>query len=478
MTTLSVDSVVACVRADHPGQRVAAIFDFEGTLIATRPTVPGESGHAVDEQSFAERFEQSIRLWIGRTEDELREEAEQLFVDGAAAGLIYGCWRLVRAHQNQGHMVVLVTSGTRMEAEPFARELGIDHVLYTAMATEGGVVTGQVAGRPLWGDGKLAAVSQFATRNNIDLRQCHAYANGDEDIALLDAVGSPHPVNPEAALRAHADRSGWSSLEIATQPARRGPAPALRTAAMFGSLLAAAGVGAVVGVATRDHRRGVDLATTLFGRAAGPLGAIKFDVTGGEHSQSHRPAVFFVNHQSGLIDMLVASRVVRRGFTVVAKAEIRKVPVVGRMFDLAGVAFVNRSDTSAAISALQPALDKLRDGVSIAIAPEGTRSLTPTIGPFKKGGFHLARDAQVPIVPIVIRNAGEIMWRNSMIAQAGTIEVAVHQPLPTDGWSRNDINTWLPQVRQLYVDTLDDWPGVEAGRQWSLAIAAATSRGT
>ena len=137
------------------------------------------------------------------------------------------------------------------------------------------------------------------------------------------------------------------------------------------------------------------------------------------------------------------------------------------------MAFVDRGNTASAISALQPAVDKLRSGTSIAMSPEGTRSLTPTIGQFKKGGFHLARDAGVPIVPIVIRNAGEIMWRNARIAHSGTVEVMVHQPVPTAGWTPGDIAPWLNRMRQLYIDTLDDWPGVQAGQRWSKAIVNA-----
>jgi putative phosphoserine phosphatase / 1-acylglycerol-3-phosphate O-acyltransferase len=471
-----VDVVVAGIRADQPGPHVAAFFDFDGTLVESAAAVAGQFDHVLDEMSFTTRLEQSIRQWAGRTEDELREAGEQLFAKDTAAALFYEAWRLVRAHQNQGHTVVVVTSGIRLEVEPLARELGIDHVLSTAMETENGVLTGRLADRPLWGDQKLAAVSRFAERNRIDLRDCHAYANGHEDFALLTAVGAPHPVNPEPELREYARGNGWSSLEFPIRTTRFSPVAALRTVAMFGSLLAAAAIGVAVGVLARSQRRGIDVATTLFGRVAGRLGAIAFDVTGGEHAHSHRPAVFFVNHQSSLIDLLVTSRVVRRGFTVVAKAEIRKVPVIGRLFDLAGVAFVNRSDTAQAIFALQPALDKLRTGVSIAIAPEGTRSMSPNVGPFKKGGFHLARDAGVPIVPIVIRNAGEIMWRNAMIAHPGTIEVAVHQPLATAGWTREDIDTWLPRMRQLYVDTLDDWPGLRAGQRWAELIAAATQK--
>jgi putative phosphoserine phosphatase/1-acylglycerol-3-phosphate O-acyltransferase len=149
--------------------------------------------------------------------------------------------------------------------------------------------------------------------------------------------------------------------------------------------------------------------------------------------------------------------------------------VLGQLLTLADVAFVERSDTSRAISAMQPAVEKLRAGLSIVMAPEGTRSLSPRVGAFKKGGFHLARDAGVPIVPIVIRNAGEIMWRNAKVAQEGTIEIVVHEPVPTAHWTRGDLDEWVSRTRQLYIDTLDDWPGVEAGKKWSAAIAQASA---
>src|SRR5258705_5129293 len=244
----------------------------------------------------------------------------------------------------------------------------------------------------------------------------------------------------------------------------------LRTTGVFGGFAAAVGAGTVVGVLTNDSRGGVALATSLFGRLAGQLGNIQFDVIGEQHT-AHRPAVFFINHQSTLIDALVTSRVVQRGFTVVAKAEVKQIPVLGQLLTLADVAFLDRTNTSKAISAMQPAVDKLRAGISIAISPEGTRSMSPRIGAFKKGGFHLARDAAVPIVPIVLRNAGDIMWRNAKEARVGTLEVVVHEPVPTADWTKADLDEWVPRMRQLYIDTLDDWPGIDAGKKWTAAIA-------
>jgi putative phosphoserine phosphatase/1-acylglycerol-3-phosphate O-acyltransferase len=250
----------------------------------------------------------------------------------------------------------------------------------------------------------------------------------------------------------------------------------VRTTGLLGGFAAAVGAGTAVGLLTNDSRGGVDLATSLFGRLAGQLGNIQFDVIGEQHT-THRPAVFFINHQSTLIDALVTSRVVQRGFTVVAKAEVKQIPVLGQLLTLADVAFLDRTNTSKAISAMQPAVDKLRAGISIAISPEGTRSLSPRIGAFKKGGFHLARDAGVPIVPIVIRNAGEIMWRNAKVAQEGTIEVVVHEPVPTANWTKADLDELVPRMRQLYIDTLDDWPGVDAGKKWSAEIVRASAAG-
>jgi putative phosphoserine phosphatase/1-acylglycerol-3-phosphate O-acyltransferase len=488
---IAVEDVIADIKAGPGGPKVAAFFDFDGTLIqgysanaliAHRArnfelgpdefvrTMLAALGGPLDEAAFKDLMLQGIRGWVGRTDDDLMELGEQLFAQEIAGALFHGTWRLVRAHQNKGHTVVIATSATRMQVEPMARELGIGHVLCTELETEHGVLTGGLAGRPPWKEGKAAAVREFAKCERIPLKNCHAYANGDEDVPFLEAVGFPHPVNPGSDLARHAGERGWHVVRFRTKRSQFHPMAVARTTGLFGGFAAAVGAGTVVGLLTKDRRGGVDLATSLFGRLAGQLGNIRFKVIG-EENTTRRPAVFFINHQSTLIDALVTSRVVQRGFTMVAKAEVKKMPVLGQLLSLADVAFVDRASTSKAVSALQPAVDRLRAGVSIVISPEGTRSLSPRIGAFKKGGFHMARDAGVPIVPIVIRNAGEIMWRNAKVAQEGTIEIVVHEPLPTTGWTKADLDQWVPRMRQLYIDTLDDWPGADAGKKWSAAIA-------
>jgi putative phosphoserine phosphatase / 1-acylglycerol-3-phosphate O-acyltransferase len=107
---------------------------------------------------------------------------------------------------------------------------------------------------------------------------------------------------------------------------------------------------------------------------------------------------------------------------------------------------------------LAPVVEKLRDGVSIAIAPEGTRSATPRLGRFKKGAFHIAMEAGVPIVPIVIRNAGDVMWKGSPLIRKGTIDVAVLKPVSTEGWKVDELDERIADIRQRYLDTLERWP--------------------
>jgi putative phosphoserine phosphatase/1-acylglycerol-3-phosphate O-acyltransferase len=95
--------------------------------------------------------------------------------------------------------------------------------------------------------------------------------------------------------------------------------------------------------------------------------------------------------------------------------------------------------------------------VSIAIAPEGTRSLQ--LGPFKKGPFHMAMQGGVPVVPVVIRNAGEIMAPHSYMVHPGTVDVAVLAPVDTSGWRAETVDVHRDEVRQMFLDTLAHWPG-------------------
>ncbi|MGY2060997.1 lysophospholipid acyltransferase family protein, partial [Nocardia gipuzkoensis] len=84
------------------------------------------------------------------------------------------------------------------------------------------------------------------------------------------------------------------------------------------------------------------------------------------------------------------------------------------------------------------------------------------VGRFKKGAFHIAIQAGVPVVPIVIRNAGEIAWRNSAVVRKGVVDVAVLAPIDVRDWDPHQMDAEVERVRQLFVETLLDWPAPDA----------------
>jgi putative phosphoserine phosphatase/1-acylglycerol-3-phosphate O-acyltransferase len=176
-------------------------------------------------------------------------------------------------------------------------------------------------------------------------------------------------------------------------------------------------------------------------------------VTGEAHLWEQRPAVFIFNHQSG-VDVLLLCRLLRRDIVGVAKQEIRRNPIFGPAFALAGVVFIDRFDHQRAVAALAPAVETLRRGVSIVLAPEGTRSATPRLGRFKMGAFHLAMAAGVPIVPIVFRNALDALPKHAVVVRPTTIEVVVHPPISTIGWTAARLDDEIAAIHELYARTL------------------------
>lgn len=475
----SVAAILASIADAPAGPSTAAFFDLDGTIIEgyTVETIyrdrlrhldigPGELGRsaraALDMRLRGAPVDELIGVTFealaGRTEDDLSELGERVFRQDVASRIYPQGRQLVRAHRKAGHRVVLATSATPFQANPVAADMGFDAVLCTRPQVRAGTLTGDVDGDIPWGAGKARAVMTYAKRNGIHLADSFAYSNGTEDVPTLKAVGHPRPLNPDPGLADVAHMRGWPVTRL--EPPRRGFAlvPAVRTGAAVTALGAFAALGAGVGLLNRNRQAGANLGVGVGGDVALALGGVRLSVTGEQNLWSDRPAVFMFNHQSGL-DMLVLADLLRRDVTGVAKKELAHDPRFAPFGRLAGIVYIDRVHTQRAKEALQPAVDKLRDGISVAIAPEGTRSATPAPGPFKKGGFHIAVQAGVPIVPIVIRNTGELMWRDSRWMHPGTVDVAVLAPISTSGWNEDDLNGHIANVRQRFLDTLDNWPG-------------------
>jgi len=154
--------------------------------------------------------------------------------------------------------------------------------------------------------------------------------------------------------------------------------------------------------------------------------------------------------------MLLLCKLLRRDIVGIAKREARRNPLFGPIMAFADTVFIDRFDRQRAIAALAPAIATLRAGTSIVIAPEGTRSLTPRPGPFKKGAFHIAMAAGAPLVPIVFRNCLDALPKHGLVIRPTTVEVVVHPPIATDGWDADDLDARVQGVRQLFVETLED----------------------
>ena len=485
----SEEQLIADVEAGPRGPRVGAFFDFDGTLIdgyslsafarhhlRSRHIAPADLGRILltglrgvtTEEDFEQFTLLGMRAWAGRSEDELAELGERLFVQAISGSLYPEAWRLVEAHGRAGHTVVLASSATRFQVEPAARAMGVEHILVSPVEMENGICTGRPGGPLLWRAGKATAVRAFADEHDIDLAESYAYSNGNEDVPFLRTAGRARAVNPGRDLEAAARHYGWPVSRFRSR-GRPGVRDIARTAAGLAGMFGGFTTGAALGAVTGSRRDAVDLGTTLAGELGSALAGVRLDVRGAEHLAT-RPAVFLFNHQSQL-DVLILAKLLRGGFTGVAKKELANSPGFGLMFRLADVAFVDRHDTAQARKALEPAVQKLRDGISLAIAPEGTRSATPALGPFKKGAFHVAMQAGVPIVPIVIRNAGELMWRGATTIHAGTVQVAVLPPVATTGWDIEELDKHVREVRGLYLTTLATWPSAGSGRVRATVLA-------
>jgi putative phosphoserine phosphatase/1-acylglycerol-3-phosphate O-acyltransferase len=146
---------------------------------------------------------------------------------------------------------------------------------------------------------------------------------------------------------------------------------------------------------------------------------------------------------------------IRKDMGGIGKQEIRSIPILGKVMEMAGTVFVDRKNTADAIKAMEPLVDAIRkERRSICIAPEGTRTLSPKLGPFKKGAFHLALQAGVPIVPIVIHNAGDVAPKNEFVMRPASVRVDVLPPVDTSGWSAKTINAHVAEVRAMFLKAL------------------------
>jgi len=178
--------------------------------------------------------------------------------------------------------------------------------------------------------------------------------------------------------------------------------------------------------------------------------------TGREHIVRGQTYIYMSNHGSWL-DIPVMFGAVPSSLRMISKAGLMQLPLVGPAMEKAGFVAIDRQNRSRAIRQLEQAKERLSSGISIWISPEGTRSRDGSIGAFKKGGFHVARELGLPIIPVYIEGAEHIMPADGLMVYPNrSITVHFCSPVSTAGFDRSHTNKLIELVRQKIVDKREE----------------------
>ena len=170
------------------------------------------------------------------------------------------------------------------------------------------------------------------------------------------------------------------------------------------------------------------------------LAQVELEVVGAARVPLDRAYVYMSNHQSHTDIPVLYATVPSSTLRMVAKTELFRIPGFGRAMRASDFIEVDRKDHARAVASLRRAAHLIADGVSVWIAPEGTRSATGELGPFKKGGFHLACDTGTPIVPVSIQGTRAILPPGAAVIRPGhRVRVAFGAPIPTAGRDLPDV---------------------------------------
>ena len=184
------------------------------------------------------------------------------------------------------------------------------------------------------------------------------------------------------------------------------------------------------------------------------VSGIKVDVEGLANIDPGKSYIYMANHRSNF-DIPVLLGCLPIQFRWLAKAELFKIPIFGRAMQGAGYVKIDRTNRESAFKSIDEVAAKMKNGVSVMIFPEGTRSQDGNLKPFKKGGFVMAVDTGVPIVPVILRGTRSIMAKGSWRINPGKVTLSVEKPIDTSGSTRDTKDDLIKNVRNVICEVYE-----------------------
>ncbi len=190
----------------------------------------------------------------------------------------------------------------------------------------------------------------------------------------------------------------------------------------------------------RAHNFGI-----FWGKSCLKLAGLKLTITGTEHLPSHGPVIYASNHQSNFdIPIMYAGLPIQ--FRWLAKQELFDIPFFGSAMKHSGYIPIDRSNRRKSMESFEQAARKIKNGTSVIIFPEGTRTADGNVQPFKKGALLLAAKARVPVVPITIKGSFQVQSKDSLKIHSGPLELVISPPLDTTGMKSKDIEVLTEKI--------------------------------
>lgn len=179
------------------------------------------------------------------------------------------------------------------------------------------------------------------------------------------------------------------------------------------------------------------------------MGGIGLKVRGLDRLKKTQPYVFIANHQSNVDIPALMHGLPDFQLRWIAKKQLAYVPVFGWALWASRHILIDRTDRAGAMAGLRKAKEKIAEGISVVIFPEGTRGAEGNLLPFKRGGFLLALQTDAPIVPVAIKGSWKILPRGAWRLRPGEVELVVGEPIAVEARGRREVNALVERVRAI-----------------------------